>query len=143
MVFYTEGEDLYRFNVEDSRQVRSPNRKHWRKRAKRSQAAPRACSGRLGISTENGSYAYFVATDVLADNENGNEEKAKTGKANLYEWHDGETTFIARLEQKGNMMNTTGVIFIALIPVSRLPQERRARGSLLMARRYCLLRKRG
>jgi hypothetical protein len=53
--------------------------------------------GTLGIAAEDGSYTYFVATGVLADNENGNKEKAEAGKANLYEWHDGETVFIARL----------------------------------------------
>ena len=53
--------------------------------------------GTLGISSENGSYVYFVATSVLAGNENDNKEKAETGNRNLYEWHDGETTFIARL----------------------------------------------
>jgi hypothetical protein len=57
--------------------------------------------GTLGISTETGSYAYFVATGmVLADNENGNKEKAETGKGNLYEWHNSGTSFIARLSTK-------------------------------------------
>ena len=36
--------------------------------------------GTLGIATENGSYAYFVATGVLADNENGNEEDGGSGR---------------------------------------------------------------
>ena len=57
--------------------------------------------GTLGIATENGSYVYFVATEVLADNENRNKEKAEAGKANLYEWHDGETIFIAQLGTEG------------------------------------------
>ncbi len=61
MVFYTEGEDLYRFDVES--QTRE---------ALTSGAA--GVLGTLGIATENGSYAYFVATGVLADNENGNNE---------------------------------------------------------------------
>jgi hypothetical protein len=83
-VFYTEGEDLYRFDVESNT-----------REALTSGTA--GVLGTLGIATENGSYAYFVATGVLADNESSNKEKAKEGKANLYEWHDGETIFIAQL----------------------------------------------
>ena len=89
MVFYTEGEDLYRFNVEAAR------------RAKRCTSGAAGVLGMLGIATESGAYAYFVATGVLADNENGNKEIAEPGKANLYEWHDGETIFIARLGTEG------------------------------------------
>jgi hypothetical protein len=88
-VFYTEGEDLYRFDV--SSETRE---------ALTSGAA--GVLGTLGIASENGAYVYFVATGVLADNENGNSEKAEAGKANLYEWHDSETLFIARLGTKGS-----------------------------------------
>jgi hypothetical protein len=83
-VFYTEGEDLYRFDVASET-----------RESLTSGAAD--VLGTLGISTENGSYAYFVATGVLADNENGNKERAKLGEANLYEWHSGETIFVAQL----------------------------------------------
>jgi hypothetical protein len=83
-VFYTEGEDLYRFDVAGET-----------REALTSGAA--GVLGTLGISTENGSYAYFVAGGVLADNENSNAEKAQAGKANLYEWHSDETIFVARL----------------------------------------------
>jgi len=88
-VFYTEGEDLYRFDAES--QTRE---------ALTSGAA--GVLGTLGIATETGAYAYFVATGTLAGNENGNNEKAEAGNANLYEWHDGETIFIARLGTKGS-----------------------------------------
>ena len=88
MVFYTEGEDLYRFDVESET-----------REALTSGAA--GVLGMLGIATESGAYAYFVATGLLADNENGNKEIAEPGKANLYEWHDGETLFMARLGTKG------------------------------------------
>jgi hypothetical protein len=85
MVFYTEGEDLYRFDVEsDAREALT--------------SGAAGVFGTLGIATENGSYVYFVATNILADGENGNKEKAEAGKANLYEWHDGETIFISRLD---------------------------------------------
>ena len=84
MVFYTEGEDLYRFDVASEA-----------RRALTSGTA--GVLGMLGIATETGSYAYFVATGVLADNQNGNKEKAEAGEGNLYEWYDGETIFVARL----------------------------------------------
>ena len=88
-VFYIEGEDLYRFDVaSDMREALTSD--------------VAGVLGMLGIATESGSYAYFVATRVLADNENGNKEVAEAGKANLYEWHDGETTFIARLSTTGS-----------------------------------------
>lgn len=53
----------------------------------------------LGLVTagEDGSYVYFVAEGELAANENGNEEKAVSGAPNLYMYHGGEVTFIARL----------------------------------------------
>ena len=87
-VFYTEGEDLYRFNV--AAQVQEPLT-----------SGAAGVLGTLGIATESGAYAYFVATGVLADNENDNKEKAEAGKANLYEWHAGKTLFIARLDTEG------------------------------------------
>jgi hypothetical protein len=87
-VFYTEGEDLYRFDVEsETREALT--------------SGSAGVLGTLGIATENGVYAYFVATGVLAGNENANKEKAEAGKGNLYEWQDGETIFIARLGTKG------------------------------------------
>ncbi len=83
-VFYTEGEDLYRFDVaSETREALT--------------SGASGVLGTLGISTENGSYAYFVATSVLAGNKNGNEEEAETGKGNLYEWYDGQTIFVAQL----------------------------------------------
>jgi hypothetical protein len=83
-VFYTEGEDLYRFDVaSDTREALT--------------SGGAGVLGTLGISTKNGSYAYFVATGMLSSNENGNKEKAEAGEGNLYEWHDDETIFIARL----------------------------------------------
>jgi hypothetical protein len=88
-VFYTEGEDLYRFNVaSETREALT--------------SGTAGVLGTLGIAAENGSYAYFVATGVLAGNENGNQETAEVGDANLYGWHDGETSFIAKLGSEGS-----------------------------------------
>lgn len=87
--FYTEGEDLYRYNVE----------------AKQREALTSGVAGvqgMLGVS-DDGSYAYFVATAKLANDSNGNGEAAEAGADNLYEWHEEAathtvlTTFIAKL----------------------------------------------
>lgn len=98
MVFYTEGEDLYRFNVsafEENKRLEADALAEAREQLTGDGAG---VLGTLGISTKNGSYAYFVANGVLTGNENGNKEKAETGKDNLYEWHAGDIIFIARLD---------------------------------------------
>jgi hypothetical protein len=97
-VFYTEAGGLYRW----CKRVleRAPcEGEHEEGEPVTTQVADASANvlGTLGVSTEDGSYAYFVATGVLAGNENGNREKAEADKANLYEWHNGETIFIARL----------------------------------------------
>lgn len=92
-VFYTEGNELYRYDANSSA------------REQLTVGAERL-SGTLGVSND-GTYAYFVAsgaelTTVPAE-ENSNGEMAVKGAENLYEWHeDPEThtsaiTFIARL----------------------------------------------
>jgi hypothetical protein len=87
-VFYSEGEDLYRFDVGDG--VR--------------EALSTGAAGVLGVlgSSADGSAVYFTATGVLAANENEHHEKAAEGGANLYEWHEAvggapRVTFIAPL----------------------------------------------
>jgi hypothetical protein len=57
----------------------------------------------LGVSgaSEDGSYVYFVADGVLAENENTHHAKAALGKANLYMRHGGTATFIATLDAEG------------------------------------------
>jgi hypothetical protein len=101
IVFYTEGEDLYRFDVNRFEASMKPEAEALAEAREALTSGAAGVLGTLGIATENGSYAYFVATAALASNENGNQEKAQTSKANLYEWHDGETIFIARLDTKG------------------------------------------
>ncbi len=84
--FYTEGGNLYKFDVEGATRT-----------AVTSGAA--GVLGLVGIS-RNGSYAYFVANEVLAANQNSNKDEAQAGTPNLYEWHEGAATpitFIARL----------------------------------------------
>jgi hypothetical protein len=101
-VFYTEGEDLYRFDVDRFEKSEKPESEALAEAREQLTSGAAGVLGTLGISTENGSYVYFVATEVLAGNENGNKETAEAGKRNLYEWHDGAgTTFIARLSTKG------------------------------------------
>lgn len=77
---YTEGENLYRFNVGTET---------------REELASGAAGvlGTLGVATD-GSYVYFAATGALAGG-------AEAGKANLYRWHEGATTFIAALKPGG------------------------------------------
>jgi len=101
-VFYTEAGGLYRWckRISESEPCEG---EHEAGEPVTTQIAgtPADVLGTLGISTASGSYVYFVATEALANNGNGNKEKAEESKANLYEWHDGETIFIARLETEG------------------------------------------
>jgi hypothetical protein len=101
-VFYTEAGGLYRWckRVPKSEPCEG---EHEAGEPVTTQIAgtPADVLGTLGISTASGSYAYFVATGVLAENENSNKEVAGIGKFNLYEWHNDETIFIARLSTKG------------------------------------------
>jgi len=85
--FYTEGEKLWRFDVEGQAGH------------EREVLAAEGVQGVVGINEtgEDSSYVYFVATGRLASNENANTEKAEAGKDNLYLLHEGVTTFIAML----------------------------------------------
>jgi hypothetical protein len=96
-VFYTEGEDLYRFNVNRFAESKKPESEALAEAREALTGGAAGVLGTLGIATESGSYVYFVATGVLAANENGHKETAEASKRNLYEWHNGETTFVARL----------------------------------------------
>jgi hypothetical protein len=79
--FYTEGEELWRFDVQSQ--------------AREAIAGTGAnVQGVIG-SSEDGSYVYFVADGVLASNENVNREVAREGEPNLYLWHEGVTSFLA------------------------------------------------
>jgi hypothetical protein len=87
-VFYSEGPELYRFNVVEGKREALTS-------------GGEGVLGALGIS-DDGSYAYFVARGKLATNTNANKEGAINGAANLYEWHEGVTTFIAILTEEAN-----------------------------------------
>jgi hypothetical protein len=97
--FYTEGGNLYQFNVE----------------AATSTAITMGASevlGMLGISSD-GSYAYFVAKGVLTTNENGDGKRAEAGEANLYEWHEDSSvpiTFIATLNKGDDGDDWNGLV---------------------------------
>jgi hypothetical protein len=62
--------------------------------------------GVIGAS-EDGEYVYFVADGVLAD-ENVEQRAPTRGDPNLYEWHDGVTTFIATLAPEDNFVRGSG-----------------------------------
>ena len=136
MVFYTEGEglhqDLYRFNVDRFEASKKSEAEALAEAREALTSGAAGVLGTLGIATESGSYAYFVATAALAGNENGNQEKANAGKTNLYEWHDGETIFIAQLDTKGEYDEYDWRDVYTRTLASHLPPGRRARGSLLM-----------
>ncbi len=86
-VFYTEGEKLYRFDIEG----KTPQE------AREELAGVGAkVQGVIGASGDGG-YVYFVAEGALAGNENANKETAKDGAPNLYVRHGDVTTFIATL----------------------------------------------
>ena len=93
-VFYTEGQDLYRFAV--AGEARKPLT-----------SGAVGVLGTLGVSND-GSYAYFVAKARLTSDRNGNGEEAETGADNLYEWHEDAathtvtTTFVAKLLGTGS-----------------------------------------
>ncbi len=60
----------------------------------------------LAGASEDGSYVYFVANGVLASGASAGNcplspELGLAGSCNLYLWHDGTTSFVARLEADG------------------------------------------
>lgn len=79
--------DLYRFDVEsEALEALTPE-------------APAGADvlGTLGVS-DDGSYVYFAARAVLASG-----ATEASGQANLYEWHEGVTTFVTGLKaHEGN-----------------------------------------
>jgi NHL repeat len=88
-VFFTKGRHLYQYDLTS---------------AMASDLTPAgAVLGVMGVS-EDGSYVYVVAENVLAGNENANGEKASTGQPNLYVVSAGETRFIATLSPEDNAM---------------------------------------
>jgi hypothetical protein len=98
--FYTEGEKLLRFDAEAQT---------------REQLAGEGPTGGANVqgvigASEDGSYVYFVAGGVLADNANSEQQKAVSQtciegvgtQCNLYVRHNGVTTFIATLSGSDN-----------------------------------------
>jgi hypothetical protein len=88
-----------------------------------------AVQGFLLGSSEDGSSVYLVAQGVLAENENGNGERAEAGKDNLYALHESgsewKTTFIATLssedspEWQGNGQADTAFLTARVSPSGR------------------------
>jgi DNA-binding beta-propeller fold protein YncE len=79
--YYTEGEELYRFDVESEAREQLAG-------------AGAGVEGVIGVG-EDGSYLYFVAGGQLA-------EGATAGQPNLYLLHEGKTKFIATLAREDN-----------------------------------------
>ena len=57
--------------------------------------------GVLGIS-EDGDYVYFAASGVLASGANAQSCQSREGSCNLYEWHNGEVSFLGTLLRSDN-----------------------------------------
>ena len=96
-VFYTEGGELYRFNVKQFEESNKPEAVALAEAREPLTSGAKGVLGTLGAS-DKGSYLYFVASSVLASNKRGTEE-AESGKNNLYVWHQGTpVAFIAHLQ---------------------------------------------
>jgi hypothetical protein len=67
--------------------------------------APAGDSNTYLRSSDNGSHLYFISEGVLAENENGNSEKAEDGKENLYVYNTvaKDTTFIGQARLGGDI----------------------------------------
>ena len=96
-VFYTEGTELYRFNVDRFEESEEPEAKALEEAREPITTGAEGVFGMLGISSD-GAYAYFVSLGKLASNVNGHGEEAEPGQNNLYAWHQGaQPLFIAKL----------------------------------------------
>jgi hypothetical protein len=95
-VFYTEGGELYRFNVNGFEESKKPEPEALAEARESLTTGAEGVLGTLGVSA-NGAYVYFVAPGKLASNKNSGGKEAVKGAANLYEWHNGITIFIASL----------------------------------------------
>jgi hypothetical protein len=95
---YTEGGELWQFDTHTNTRERIT-------------AEGAGVLGVIGTNQvgEDARYIYFVATGVLAGNENAEGETATAGQPNLYLIHGGSTTFIATLSRKDNLTGATGV----------------------------------
>jgi hypothetical protein len=106
-IFYTEGQDLYRFNVSRFTDSKEPEPVALAEAREQLTTGAEGVFGVLGIAETDGSYVYFAAPGVLAANQNGRGEEAVSGAENVYEWHNGQTTFIVQLSDGQSEMNWT------------------------------------
>jgi hypothetical protein len=95
-VFYTEAEQLYRFDLGSSTPKPEPLT-----------SGAAGVQGTLGVSTD-ASYVYFVANGILAS---GASPGACSGvnangqRCNLYVWHNGETRFVGPEDATQNTLS--------------------------------------
>jgi hypothetical protein len=106
-VFYSEGEELFRFNVDRFMKSEEPEATALAEAREQLTTGAEGVLGVLGISEQDASYVYFAALGKLADNVNANGETALPGAHNIYEWHEGVLTFIARPEVEANWRGWT------------------------------------
>jgi hypothetical protein len=120
-----QGSDLYRY------EVASGNLTDLTPDASDSHGAE--VQGVLGTS-EDGSYVYFAANGVLAAGAElgdchgeGEEYFDLSGSCSLYVWHDGATSFIARLDTFGEDYSSDAANWVSTAQDSPVPHERTAR----------------
>jgi hypothetical protein len=136
-VFYAEGTELYRFNVDEFERSAKPEPEAL------AEAREQLTTGAEGVETlgvsTNGAYSYFVAPGVLAanireyQNSKGETvvEKAVSGARNLYQWQQGDPSpvFVAERgvengsEGRGTRVSADGktVLFASTVPLTDYP----------------------
>lgn len=132
-VFYAEGGELYRFNIERFKEGGKPEAEALAEAREQITIGAEAVQT-LGVSTD-GAYAYFVSPGVLASNKREHKdtkgdavvEEAENGARNLYQWHEGEASpfFVADLgaencECNGARVTPDGkaIIFVSALPLT-------------------------
>jgi hypothetical protein len=132
--FYTEGSELYRFNVDGFQKSKKPEPEALIEAREQITSGAKGVDT-LGVSTD-GAYAYFLAPGVLASNKREYTntkgeaalEEAVEGERNLYQWHEGEVSpvFVAGLangkgaEDERARVTPDGktIIFVSAVPLT-------------------------
>jgi hypothetical protein len=124
-VLYTEGSELYRFNVNRFQESKEAEPVALAEAREQLTNEAEGVIDVLGSSEEHGFYVYFTARGELAGNENANNEKAAKGAVNLYEWHEGELTFITTQASVEARVSSTGQYLLFRATAKVTPYDNR------------------
>jgi hypothetical protein len=139
-VFYTEGSELYRFNVDGFEKSVKPEPEALVEAREQITNGAEGVQGTLGVSSD-GAYAYFVAPGKLASNKREYrnaqgetvEEEAVMGASNLYVWHEGEASpvFIEQQGTEDGRVASDGktILFASVAPLTGYPNASNCQGS--------------